>query len=215
MKALLFYLVGTLAAKDNDPVFRAWEKVAGRDIPSESVDELFLDFKHGVYRHRLITGKMEFSRYAEILSDITGLSLTYSEWLDGWNRIVSDVNKEIVGLSKRLQERGIGIYAFQNVSQVQLNYLRATPAHLKALSHLKHIFGSCEVGYDASSPSAWEGVKVDPRWPKDQTGESLKPKDVTVICRSPDYHSAAISAGLHSVCFSNQEDIKHYLSGLS
>jgi hypothetical protein len=95
---LLFDLGGVVFQLDFDRVLRCWARPAGCDL--EQVRSRF-HFDEAYERHEL--GELDSEEYFETLGSTLGISLSYVDFLTGWNDIYPDATQ---GIDTLLRDAG-------------------------------------------------------------------------------------------------------------
>lgn len=136
--ALLFDLGGVLIDVDFGNAFRVWGMYSGLSpllLRSRfSVDDFYRQHERG---------EIDAPEYFQSLRNSLGISLSDTQFTEGWNAILGKEILDVTGLLARLK-RNIPLYLFSNSNLTHHRYWAAQFAPM--LDHFERMFVSSDIG---------------------------------------------------------------------
>ena len=100
-------------------------------------------------------GEIDFETYSLHLSTKFEISLTYEQWMIGWNKLWTQPIIPTVKLLPNIASN-YELFALTNTNRIHANYFKKE--YRSELSHFKHLFISNEIGLRKPEPECFEFV---------------------------------------------------------
>ena len=149
-EALLFDLGGVVFDIDFERALGHWADHAGVEV-----DALRPLCRADAWYERHERGEIDAAEYFDSLRQRFGVTLTYAQFVSGWNAIFDGERAGMPDLLGRLGER-IPIYAFSNTNATHKQYWEREYA--PTLDLFREVFVSCDLGLRKPEAAAFRAV---------------------------------------------------------
>ena len=194
VRAVILDIGGIVIQYSFAPAVRIWSEVTGINV-SGLIDRFRGDTELERFERNEISGEEFYSHVCEM----TGLTLSYEDFLRGWNGIFLGLTPGIEALLVTLKEH-TRIIGLSNSNSIHTPLWKEK--YRRALSHFERIFTSDEIGVRKPEPLAYGAVL-------DYLGE--EPERVAFVDDDPVNVEGACALRMHALVGKSSEQIGRYL----